>query len=90
MHSWTVVGYAYKADIYCPACVIEEVLTDNDLDESLLTGWSAEHNLHIMAAVLGFTDNEDDTPDEATYDSDEFPKVIFADQDEGEHCCTVP
>ena len=85
MKAWTVVGYAYKADIYCPGCVLEEVLKDQGIEGHGLS-FVVEEALNRIARTLGMLDNEHGELDEATYDSDEFPKVIFADQEEGEHC----
>jgi hypothetical protein len=83
-----VVGYTYKADIYCPACTIKEV-TDR---HSRLKRWSenetsAENFLDNCAVQLNVA-----RYDERSYDSGDFPKVVFRDQahegnEEGSDLC---
>lgn len=64
----TVVGYAYKADIWCPGCMEES---------SLLKGYTwhkfatTEQMLDEVATRLGV-----DRHDEYSFDSDDFPKVV--------------
>ncbi len=65
----TVCAYIYKADIYCPGC-IPYILTANPVFQELPT----EEILHRMALDFGI-----DRLDENTFDSDEFPKVVFGD-----------
>lgn len=76
-----IVGYTYKADFYCPKC-IAEVFESNqgytfydDLDYFKLHG---EQALDYAADVLGIIRDE-----EATFDSDKFPKVVFRNQVRG-------
>jgi len=87
MHDTTIVGYTYNADIYCPRCIIEQLPTG---DGGAFEGWalaegitmSTEDNLSEIAAAFGI-----DRDDEASFDSGDFPKVIFASMAEGdEHC----
>lgn len=87
MKSWTIVGYIYNADIYCPACTVE--LVENRLsddhpywDEAGMGFASAETVLARLAPALGITNRED----ESSFDSGDFPKVVFADSECGEHC----
>lgn len=61
----TVVGYAYKADIWCPACMEESSLLEG------VKPASAEWMLDDAATRLGV-----DRHDECSFDSDDFPKVV--------------
>lgn len=77
-----IVGYMFNADIYCPAHIGDPVGDRYD-------GWrlaegvrmSAEDNLDEIAAAFGI-----DREDETSFDSEDFPKVIFRDQAEGHSC----
>lgn len=84
--SWTVVGYTYKADLWCGGCILPEVLKDQGIEGHGLSP-DTEQALNRIARTLGMLDEFGEL-DEATYDSDEFPKVVFADQtEEGfDHC----
>lgn len=83
-HSWDIVGYTFNADLYCPACVVDQVadahagkLRDGDADGD------PERALARIARRLGI-----DRQDEHTFDSGDFPKVVFADQaaEEDDYC----
>jgi hypothetical protein len=79
--SYDIVGYIYKADIYCPACVVREVGEDYNINlpRVILNHYAA---LNDMAKLLNI-----DWEDEYSYDSDEFPKVAFNDMlEETEYC----
>lgn len=80
-HATDIVGYIYKAEQYTPEGVIAALATGPGQD---FDGWalaegsdplSPEENLDEIAAAFGI-----DRHDEHTYDSDHFPKVIFASQ----------
>lgn len=79
MKSYDIIGYVYKADTYCPACTVSEVRVDYNIN-TLYTG-NEEKQLRQMAWDLGI-----EYDDEYSYDSDNFPKVIFADQNEDDYC----
>lgn len=92
MKSDTVVGYTYRAEIICPSCVVNTMaalLPEADLPrlealrEEFGPSETAEGILAVASLMLGI-----DRMNESSYDSDEFPKVIFADQAEGETCDT--
>lgn len=75
-----IIGYQYRADVYCPSCIIDALPTG---EGEAFDGWrdvsgtmSTEENLSEIAQAFGI-----DRQDEHTYDSDDFPKVIFADDD---------
>lgn len=81
MNSFTIVGYTYKADVYCAPCVVSAVYADKKFDVEIAAhSWNAQ--LIEMAQLLGI-----DSEDESSYDNDNFPKVIFADQLEGDEMC---
>lgn len=67
MRSDTVVGYTYAADIYCPDHIVAVM-------GEAAYGYRAEQRLHQLAWSRNI-----DRYDERTFDSDDFPKVIFAD-----------
>jgi cytochrome c556 len=77
-HSTDIVGYTYCADIYCPRCMVVETNPTADPEH-----WeSFEAMLDASAYAAGI-----DRYNEATYDSGDFPKVIFRDMiEETEHC----
>lgn len=84
--SYTIVGYVYKADTYCPKCIVEEVLKYNThIYSTRLDYLTTEHDLTTIAELLNI-----DRYDEHTYDSDDFPKVEFADSAaENESTCCI-
>lgn len=71
-----VVAYTYKADEYCPDCIKTMY---NGLGDHLST---AEQVLDIAAKLACI-----DRYDERTYNSGDFPKVIFRGQIEGKRHC---
>lgn len=87
MHATEIVGYTFNADIYCPECVVEMLPTG---EGEAYDGWalahgvrmSTEDNLTELALAFGI-----DRMEERTFDSDEFPKVIFACQVEDPEYC---
>lgn len=86
--AWDIAAYTYRASIYCPTCIIASLPTGPD---GAFYGWkdvsippmSAEDNLDEIAAAFGI-----DRQDEYSFDSDDFPKVIFVDQTDGDTCDT--
>ena len=77
-------GFTFKADIFCPACIVPAMAATPEYE-----GWGLaegvdieiEENLDEMAAAFGV-----DRDNEYSFDSDEFPKPISADQANGEAC----
>lgn len=65
-----IAGYTYKAENLCAECTITALCGD----ESLNIGWEydADNVIRFAALVKGI--NMDD---EFSYDSDDFPKIIF-------------
>lgn len=83
----TIVGYTFNADIYCPRCIVEVLPTG---EGQAFDGWAladgvsvpTEVNLDEIAAAFGI-----DRYDERTFDSGDFPKVVFADAaEDGDRC----
>lgn len=72
-----VVAYTYKADLYCP----EDALARAWEGQAPL-GVSVEQALGVLAHAKGI-----DWEDERTFDSGDFPKVVFRDQLEPGDCC---
>jgi hypothetical protein len=76
--SYDVVAYTYAADIYCEHCIA--VRFEREQGPSIFDG--AEAILDVRATELGI-----DRYDESTFDSGDFPKVVFADMlDEDDRC----
>lgn len=83
MKAWTVVGYQFRAAEYCPEHGVKALLAHEGLEGHGLS-YIPEEALDLMARFRGL-----ERMDEATFDSDDFPKVIFASDTEGEsHCET--
>lgn len=83
--SWTIVGYTYQADNYCPECTAFQMAAGGapqrrDYED-------VESYLDRAAGWLKV-----DRHNEYGFDSDVFPKVVFADQANGELCgtCHLP
>lgn len=83
-----IVGYTYAAETYCPECVTLELVSDehnsraDSFNDASRYYDTTEANLDRMAAAFGI-----DRQLERTYDSDEFPKVIFSVQVESDEFC---
>ena len=63
-----IAGYIYKADIYCPTCAMET--------------YAKAHNTLIVDPPESFFDQQAnlagvDREEETSFDSDEFPKMVF-------------
>lgn len=91
MQPFDIVGYTYKADIYCPTDVVSEVAKDyeivlygseGDIESDYTNQPYEDRALKTLAILVDI-----DYADPHSYDSDDFPKVIFADQIENERCC---
>jgi hypothetical protein len=81
-----VVGYTYMADIWCPDCIVEEVCKQNNIHPiPFYNRLDIEAILDDLAKMMP---DKFDRYDEHTFDSDEFPKVVFSNSMEGfEYCC---
>lgn len=72
MHATDIIGYTYQAEAYTPAGVIEAMIAFGDASP-------AARDMPVEAALDQIAEaNAIDRHDEHTFDSDEFPKVIFA------------
>ena len=74
--AWDIVGYTYAADIVCPDHVV------SGMGEHRRENENAEHALDRIAMRRGI-----DRQDERSFDSDDFPKVIFADSVTDDDIC---
>lgn len=71
-----IVGYTFQAEVLCTTCTYDAWLADYD-------PWRGpECEMDRMAESLGIDRN-----DERTFDSGDFPKVVFACQVEGPEPC---
>jgi hypothetical protein len=87
LKAFDIVGYTFKANQYHPHCILDQLPTGPG---EAFDGWddvtgkmTAEENLHELAAAFQI-----DRENEHSFDSDDFPKVIFASQveDSSEVC----
>lgn len=76
-----IAGYCYRADLYCPPCVIEEMIAARDASPAAADK-PTEGALDRCADAMAI-----DRDDETSYDSGEFPKVAFrGDLADSDHC----
>lgn len=86
-HAADIVGYTFRAANYCPGCITAALPTGPG---EAYDGWrladgvpmSVEANLTEIAAAFSI-----DRFDEQTFDSGDFPKVIFASSIEDDEQC---
>lgn len=82
-NSFDIVGYTYAADFYCEDCIVGLVLAANPhIHSTRLDYLHTEPDLDRLARLLGI-----DRYNEATFDSGDFPKVVFADVLEDNERC---
>jgi len=102
MKSYHIVAYVHCAEIRCCDCVAEwtekellnEGFTESDVDlmirnegltyDAGVFGYRSETLLRRLAELWQIN-----LEDEYSWDSDDFPKVVFADQMEDEEYCGV-
>ena len=77
-----IAGYVYRAEMLCPSCTVKK------LRDGIAGYGPFEWDRADVEAVLDSvaTANGIDRYDESTYDSDEFPKVVFGFQTDGDTC----
>lgn len=80
MKAWTIVGYTYNAEILCLDCAHRLARRSNP-DPAPVESLSVEVEMNDWARNVGI-----DRDDEASYDSNDFPKVVFADSVEDDAC----
>jgi len=78
-----IAAYTYRAETHCPACVIETMITDGDASPAA-RDMPTEDVLDQCAAASAI-----DRADESSFDSDEFPKVVFLHQVHDGATCDV-
>lgn len=95
MKAWTIIGYAFNADIYCDGiCILRALdeITQEQYDGagSLIdatlpfeSAVSVEEALTVIAKRRSI-----DKDNERSYDSGDFPKVIFASEEFPDYCPT--
>lgn len=84
MHATHVVGYDFQAQRWCYECVLEAVIQSmpNDIRARFEMDDDAGVSLGTFARFMGIDREREDT-----YDSDEFPKVVWSESLEpGERC----
>lgn len=87
------LAYTYCADIFCPDCIVAVTLSGRpEIDPNDGTVFpqfgTVERDLDVIAGILGIN-----RTDEHTFDSSEFPKVTFSQDDiAGQDCgaCREP
>jgi hypothetical protein len=77
--SYDIAAYTYAADLYCQVCIIP-VLCNAELIGDYAN--SAESVLDLLAPRMGI-----DRYEESSYDSGDFPKVVFNDQVSADDRC---
>lgn len=82
--AWDIVGYTYAADQYCRGCMWQIAVEWADLPAGLrdeMKSMGTEDALDAAAKFWGI-----DRQGEDTFDSGDFPKVIFESQICQENC----
>lgn len=74
MHATIIVGYTYRADNYCPPCIVEQ-LRAGGFTKIAPTSIGVDQELDNVAERFDI-----DRTDERSFDSGDFPKVIFGNQ----------
>jgi len=87
MKSFDIVAYTYKAQILCPECTAAQVAKAIDWTGNIVMPMmDAETVEEYLDRAAGFL-QVDDREDEWSFNSWDFPKVVFADQiEQDEHC----
>lgn len=80
MHATDIVGYQYQAEIVCPRCIIGR-LVDDALAAPAARDMGVEAALDQIAGAMAI-----ERGDETTFDSWEFPKVVFRSDVADETC----
>lgn len=78
--AWDIEAYTYNAETLCPECVIERMISQGEASPGA-RGMATEDALDQIAGANGI-----DRQDEYSFDSDDFPKVIFHSDIEDETC----
>lgn len=78
MHATDIVAYTYQADTWYPQCLVTVMVNDGTLSPAARS-MDPEAALDQHAAA-----NAIDREDEYSFDSDDFPKVVFSSQVESD------
>ena len=79
-----IVAYTYAADIWCPSCIIDQLCKDLNISSFNYDFVDSELALDMIAEeVLSI-----DRYDEYSFDSDDFPKVVFSTSMDGFEYCS--
>jgi hypothetical protein len=71
-----ITAYSFQASLVCPACIVGLISGGGDTEPvPVPPGLTAEEGLTVLAAQRGI-----DRMSEHTFDSDQFPKIVFRDQ----------
>lgn len=81
MKSYDVVAYTYQSSLVHGRCLVDEMVRERVLSPAAYE-MDPETVLDQHAAANGI-----DRTDEHTFDSDDFPKVVFADEVQPDDYC---
>lgn len=91
MSSTDIVAYTYRAETYCPNCIIDQLPTGPD---EMFDGWAVVKPYHVFAPMNTEQNLSEiaaafqiDRFDESSFDSGDFPKVVFDSQIEDTEYC---
>lgn len=82
---WDTVAYTFQADIWCPDCM----RTYAEAQVRFLNKFYVDMEGMCVEGIVGHWADAAgiDCNDESSYDSDDFPKVVFqSDVEDVEHC----
>ena len=83
MKSYDVVGYTYQAELVCRPCM--RSIAANQIEAR---GWNSEYvSLDRLMSTWATDIAGVDEGDESSFDSGDFPKVVFADQNQADDTC---
>lgn len=80
--SFDIAAYTYQAELLCGGCIVKATVKTKTLRDELVTPADIEGWLDWLAKSVRV-----DRRDEGSFDSDDFPKVVFVDGlQHGEKC----
>ena len=83
MRSDTIVGYTFAAAQFCPEHIVAQLTTNpGDTGHAGAAIGNPEAHLDLLARLAGVNRHDEDT-----FDTGEFPKVIFYDQTTPDDTC---
>lgn len=82
MHATDIVAYQYQAELVCPDCIIERMIGDR-LASPAARDMDVEQVLNQIADAMAI-----ERGDEYSFDSWEFPKVVFRSDEVDADCMT--